>query len=165
MAVTQGAWSVSSVNGFKVIQCDVALTGSDSETDTYTLKTPKDLNPEKQWLLFLTFNDTPDGQALPVDLWYGYSDSFALSGQGANVVAADGAQHKQILDDCVSAVSGIEMVWIMDPHTTVADDVTYNAGVSANVKTPIAPYYAFALDGGSALTTARTATWTIIQKA
>ena len=162
MALTQSAWTSKTANGFIVHTCTVAQTAS--ETDAYTLKTPAKFNPEKQWELYLTFSGEPDGEALPVDLWMGFSDDFALSGQGASVIATDGAKVKQILNDCESADDGITyLVWTMDPYSTVADDVTFNAGVIANVKVPIAPYYAFAVDGGTELL-AVTATWKIVQK-
>jgi len=162
MALTQSAWTSKTANGFIVHTCTVLPESTD--TDAYTLKTPAKFNPEKQWELYLTFSGEPDGAALPVDLWMGFSDDFALSGQGVSVVATDGAQVKQILNDCRSADDGITyLVWTMDPYSTVADDVTFNAGVIANVKVPIAPYYAFAVDGGSALA-AETATWKIVQK-
>jgi len=161
MALTQSAWaSKSTDNGFLIHTCTVLP--EDTDNDAYTLKTPSSLNPEKEWSLYLTFSGTPDGQTLPVDLWIGYSDDFALSGDGT-VAATDGASFKQILDDCVSAVSGVVLSWVMDPYSVVADDVTYNAGVAANVKVPIAPYYAFNIDGGSPLNV-ETATWKIVQK-
>ena len=162
MALTQSAWTSKTANGFIVYTCTVAQHAS--ETDAYTLKTPAKFNPEKQWELYLTFSGEPDGAALPVDLWMGFSDDFALSGQGVSVVATDGAQVKQILNDCRSADDGITyLVWTMDPNSTVADDVTYTAGAMANIKVPIAPYYAFAVNGGSTLA-AVTATWKIVQK-
>ena len=163
MALTQSAWTSKTANGFIVHTCTVLPENTD--TDAYTLKTPAKFNPEKQWELYLTFSGSPDGQALPVDLWMGFSDSFALSGQDASVVATDGAKVKQILDDSVSADDDgtTYLVWTMDPYSTVADDVAYNAGAIANIKVPIAPYYAFAVNGETALT-AVTATWKIVQK-
>ena len=162
MALTQSAWTSKTANCFIVHTCTVLPESTD--TDAYTLKTPAKFNPEKQWELYLTFSGTPDGAALPVDLWMGFSDDFALSGQGVSVVATDGAQVKQILNDCRSADDGITyLVWTMDPYSTVADDVTFKAGVIANVKVPIAPYYAFAVNGQGTLA-AETATWKIVQK-
>ena len=163
MALTQTEWTTTSSNGFLVHEC--TITATTAENDAYTLKTPIALDPEKQWLLSMacTGATAPDASALPVDLWAGYQDDFVLSGDGANVVATHGYKVKQILDDCVSAVSGVHLFWVMDSNTTVADDVTYNAGVMANVKTPVAPYYAFSLNGGSTLAAVATV-WKIIQK-
>ena len=159
MALTQGAWSTKSANGFSVHTCSIVVTALD---DAYTLKTPKGLDPKKQWLLYVTTSATGDQSAIPVDLWVGFSDSFALSGNEA-VAATDGANFKQIADDIVLAVDPIWYCWVMDPYSVVTDDVTYNAGAQFNVKVPIAPYYAFNLDGGSDLAT--TITWKIVQKA
>ena len=162
MALTQGAWSDHSANGKLVLEC--TITQTTSETDAYTLKTPQNtLDGKLPWFLFLEAAATPDAQALPVDIWIGYSDAFALSGQGASVVATDGAMYKQILDTCVSAVTPLAYSFLIDPNLGEADVVTVAAIASGfKVCVPAMPYYAFNLDGGSTLA-ATTVTWRIVQ--
>lgn len=166
MALTQSAWTVSTLGeGEKktlVATCTVQQTTS--ENDAYTLKTPDALNPKKPWILGLVTSATPDGEALPVDLWVGYSNSFALSGNNTSVSASGtGAKYKQIMDDVVLAVSPLMYVWQMDPNLAVADVVTVAAiATGLKVKVPVAPYYAFNLNGNNTLNAA-TSTWVIIQ--
>lgn len=166
MALTQGAWTVSTLGegAKKTLIASCTVTATTAENDAYTLKTPAQLNPTKPWMLGLVCAATPDGQALPVDLWVGYSDSFALSGDGASVVATGtGAKFKQIMDDVVLAVSPLMYVWNMVPNLAVADVVTVAAiATGLKISVPVAPYYAFNLNGGSTLA-ATTATWVIFQ--
>lgn len=162
MALTQGTWTSKTVNGFMVATCDIVQTAS--ETDAYTLKTPPELDGTKPFTVVLSALATPDGSALPVDVWIGYEDSFVLSGQGASVVATNGARYKQLTDDAVLAVTTIEHAIHIHPDLGVADVVTAAAiltGYKSNI--PPAPYYAFNLNGASALA-ATTVTWVLIQK-
>jgi hypothetical protein len=145
-----------------ILECTVVQTTA--ETDSYTLKTPKNtVDGTRPWTLFVEAAATPDGQALPVDIWIGYEDNFALDGQGANVVAANGAMYKQILDDCVAAVTPQAYSFLIDPNLGEADVVTA-AAITSGFKCciPAMPYYAFNLDGGSTLA-ATTITWRIVQ--
>lgn len=162
MALTQSDWTIKSVNGKLVATCTVVSTTA--ENDAYTKKTPKELDVTKPWTMIYSAAATPDGQALPLDIWIGYSDSFALSGDGANVVATGtGSNYKQIFDDVVLAVTPIGYSFQIDPNLAVADVVTVAAiATGPKVKVPVAPYYAFNLDGGSTLA-ATTHTFTIIQ--
>ena len=161
MALTQGSWTEKTENGYKVLTCTVTATAS--ENDAYTLKTPNSLDTTKPWYLALTFSGTPDGSALPVEIWTGFSDSFAISGDGGAITATDGGKYKTIFDDCVLAVSGLNYFWLMDPDLAVADVVTVAAvATGPKVKIPKVPYYAFNLNGASTLA-AETATWKIIQ--
>lgn len=163
MALTQSVWTERFVNGVWKASCTVVSTTA--ENDAYTLKTPTNLDPTKPWTLFYSAADTPDGAALPLDLWIGYSDSFALSGDGANVVATGtGSNYKSVMDDVVLAVSPIAYSFQFDPDLAVADVVTVAAiATGLKAKVPVAPYYAFNLDGGSTLA-ATTHTFTIVQK-
>lgn len=161
MALTQSAWSTTTVGKHLISTCTVAATTA--ENDAYTLKTPAELDTTKPFTVGLTFSGTPDGSALPVDIWLGWSDDFALSGDGASVAATDGAKFKQIFDNVVGAVSGLVYVFTIDPDLPVADVVTVAAiATGPKVRVPSAPYYAFNLNGASTLA-AETATWTIIQ--
>lgn len=163
MGLTQSAWTESSVNGLLVLTCTVVATTS--ETDSYTLKTPaRTIDGTMPWNLYYWAAVTPDGQALPIDIWLGYEDNFALSGQGASVVAVNGGMYKQILDDCRTAIINYEHGHLLDPNLRKADVVTIAAiasGLKCNI--PAAPYYAFNLDGGSALV-ATTMNWRIVQQ-
>ena len=150
MALTQGAWTVNSVNGKTIMECTVVSTTA--ENDAYTLKTPKELDGSKPWMLFYAASGTPDGSALPLDVWVGFKSDFALSGDGATVAATSGSNYKQIMDDVVLAVSPAYYCWQIDPNLAVADVVTAAAiATGLKVKLPAAPYYAFNLDGASTL--------------
>lgn len=152
MALTQGAWTtqVDGKSGLYVTKCNVAFTTA--ENDAYTLKTPKFLDTTKQWTLLIKFAATPDGTGLPVDLWGGYSDSFALSGDGASVAATDGFQIGQVLDDAVLAVDPLVYQITFDPNLPVANVVTVSAIASGlKYRIPILPHYAINFDGASTL--------------
>ncbi len=161
MTITRSAWADESVNGQLILKCTVVATTA--EKDAWTLKTPKDtIDGTRPWTLFLEFSATPDGEALPVDLWLGYADNFIVSGDNP-AVANFGALYKQILDDCVLAVTPLAYSWLIDPNLADADVITVGAIASGlKVQVPPAPYYAFALNGGSTLA-AVTATWRIVQ--
>ena len=163
MALTQNTWVKSTSNGYHKWECTVVQTTA--ENDAYTLKTPKELDGSKQWAMSMSAAATADGAALPLDLWVGYNDDFALSGNNTAVTAGtNGAEYKQICDDCVLAVSTLKYTFIMDPNLPVADVTTVAAIANGfKVRTPIAPYYAFNLDGGGTLN-ATTVTWTIFQE-
>jgi len=162
MSLTKSEWKVASDpanRGFLSCTCTVEQTTE--ENDAYTLKTPKALNPSKPWQLIVSFDDPPDGSALPIDLYVGWDEDFKITGDGATVSADYGVKYKQILDDCKA---GATLCFNMDPTSTIADVVTIAAvGSGLKVKPPIAPFYAFNLNGGSTLS-ATTVMWKIIQK-
>ena len=164
MALTQSTWSTATSNGYNKYECTVLQTSS--ENDAYTLKTPSALDGSRQWSMTMSASATADGAALPLDMWAGYNDDFALSGNDTAVTAGtNGFEIKQICDDCVLAVSTLKYSWIFDPKLPVADVVTVAAIANGfKVRTPIAPYYAFNLDAGGTLNNAITVTWTIFQK-
>ena len=161
MALTQSAWTKSTVNDRFVAICTV--TATTSESDAYTLKTPVGLDTTKPFTLGLQCSTAPDNGAVTVDLWAGYSDNFALSGDAANVVATGtGGKAKQLLDTAIAAVTPLIYWFRLDPYLGVADVVTAAAiDTGLKVEIPIAPYYAFNLNGGTLI--AHTATWIIIQ--
>jgi len=159
-------WAESSANGSYV--ATLTVTATTAENDAYTLRTPKGLDPTKPWILSLHSSAAPDGAtAIPVDLWIGWSDNFALAGNDNTtlpLVSNTGGNFKTIMDDAKGAVSGVVYQWIMDPYMQVADVVTLGAIASGlKVRVPIAPYYIFNLDGAGTLD-AHSATWTITQK-
>ncbi len=164
MSLTQSAWTDSSVNGLLILTCTVLQTST--ETDAYTLKTPaRTIDGTIPWNLFYWASATADGEAMPIDIWLGYEDNFALSGQGASLVAVNGGMYKQILDDGVLAIVNFEYGHLFDPNLRKADVVTVAAiasGYKANI--PAAPYYAFNIDGGSTLNDSITMNWRIVQQ-
>lgn len=147
MALAQGDWTpqVTGSSNMSVWKSNVAFTTG--ENDAYTLKTPKNLNPTKPWALLFVPAAAADGTTLPMDLWIGYADSFALTGDGASVAATSGAFFKNIVDDVQAAVARSIM---FDPNATQADVVAIATG-GLRIKPPVAPYYIFNLNGGSTL--------------
>lgn len=158
MALTQGAWSEKTVNGKLVLECDV--TNTTAENNAYTLKTPTSLNTKKPFILMVnTDGDTLDGSALPVDVYAGFSDDFAVSGDAGTMGATDGGLVKaDIIDDVKSVANSI----IIDPNYQGATVQSTLAGVRGIVNCGTPPYFAFDLDGASTLT-AGTCHWVIIQ--
>ena len=153
MALTQGAWTQTFVNGLYVAKCTVTV-GLTSDDDCYTLKTPSGgLDPSKPWT-FAFYGTAAADNSVPIDLWIGWEDKFALSGNDGTVTAgAYGAEYKQIMDDAVLAIATAPVVFLMDPYLEVADVVTAAAIASGadglKIKVPIAPYYAFNVDGAN----------------
>ena len=147
MALTQGAWAPQNIKNskFQLWKCNVAFTTA--ENDAYTLATPSTLDPSKQWTLMVKPAATADGSALPLEIYVGFDSSFAISGDGVTVAATNGALFKTVVDD-VSAATMRSIVF--DPNQQVAD-VTAIATGGMKVKVPIAPYYAFNLNGASTL--------------
>jgi len=163
MALTQGVWTDKTVNGLWRATCNVAYTTG--ETDAYTLKTPDALDSSRPWALITAAAATPDGSALPLDVWVGHDSDFVLSGQGANVVAVNGGKYAEVSDDVVLAVTTVEHVFLFDPYLAIADVVTVAAiATGYKLKIPVAPYYAFNLNGGSSLA-ATNSDFTIVQVA
>ena len=150
MSIAQNAWTSTTVNGFMVATCTFA---SDAALfDTYTLKIPVNLlDGTKPWLVFFSAAATLDASAVPMEIWVGYDDNFALTGD-TPTLATSGGLFKQLTDDLVLAVTTVEHVFLIHPNLGVADVVTVAAiatGYKANV--PASPYYAFAINGASAI--------------
>lgn len=160
--LVKGAWTESSVNGFYKATCNVAYTTG--ENDAYTLKTPATLDGTKPFILQVSSAATPDGSALPLKIWIGNSDTFALTGDGASIAATGGGFFKQLTDDCVLAVTTTVHSFLIDPNLPVADVVTVAAiATGYKARVPASPYYVFHLDGASTLNATNT-TFTILQK-
>ena len=153
MALTQGAWSVSTVNGVNIMTCTV--TATTAENDAYTLKTPEELDGSRPWTLIANAAGTTlDGSTGPVDVWLGTSSNAALSGDGGSVAGTDAYNYKAVIADIKAAVG----TCICDPNLNTADVA------NVHVKVPAAPYYILNLDGGSTLA-AEDCIWIIIQDA
>jgi hypothetical protein len=152
MALTQGAWTEQTTSNSNAVVYKCTVTFTTAENDAYTLKTPVDaIDPTKQGSVWIVCAATPDGVALPVDVWGGWAN-FALSGDGASVEAADGVKIKQVLDDCVLAVDPLIYQIDFDPDLPVADVTTVAAIASGlKVRIPKFPHYAFNLNGASTL--------------
>lgn len=139
-----GAWTASTVNGHLVLECDVAITTS--ETDGYTLKTPKELDTTKSWVLAVnTAKVDLNAATVEVDLWAGYDVDFALSGDGA-VTAASGFE---VASAVISEVKYAKAFTRVDPNYT-GSRVQGAAETGGIVNVGTAPYYAINLDGGGA---------------
>ena len=151
MSLTQGAWTVKTVNNRLVMECDV--TATTSENDIYTLKTPTELDGSRPWILMVNtaeadISDNTD----PVDIWAGFADNFAITGDGASVAATNGAEvASAVMDD----VSDEVLVTTVNPNRTAAkvQSVTDTAG---EVNAGVAPYYAINVDSGSTVKAATT---------
>ena len=85
MALTQSVWTKTASEGFSKWECTVLHTNS--ENDAYTVKTPLELDGGRPWHIAMSASATADGAALPLDMWVGFNDSFALSGNDAAVTA------------------------------------------------------------------------------
>tara|TARA_R110002012_G_scaffold320339_1_gene543319 strand:- start:23974 stop:24516 length:543 start_codon:yes stop_codon:yes gene_type:complete len=159
MALTQGAWTSSSVNGTSVHSC--VVTATTAENDGYTLKTPKSLDPTKPWVLVANSESVAiDGSSTTVvDIYGGYSDDFAITGDAGTVAATDGTLiGTAVMDDIKAAQVSI----IVDPNYTGAVITSTVAGVRGRINLGQFPYYAFNANAGSTLAAAD-CTWKIIQ--
>jgi hypothetical protein len=158
MALTQGAWSVKTVNDKLVCECDVVQTTG--ENDAYTLKTPSALDTSKPFIVLVnTAGATLDGSALPVDIYAGFSDSFAVTGDSTTIGATDGGLvAADVIDDVKSVNNGV----LVNPNYNGTKVQSTLAGARGVVNAGTPPYFAFNLDGASTLT-AGTCHWVLIQ--
>lgn len=155
MALTQSAWTNSTEGNHNVIVCTVASTTAESDAYTKWLDAKKfGLDTSKPYTLIYYAGDTPDGQALPLDIWVAWDSGTEISGDDSTVACAKGAMFKQIFDDVVLAIDDTPLAYAfnIDPDLAVADVVTVAAvATGPKVKVPSMPYIAFNLDGGSTL--------------
>ena len=134
------------------------------ESDIFTKRTPKTLDPSKPFSVAVQFSNTPDGAGLPIKLWAGFADDFALSGDTTTVAATNGFQVKQILDVAEGAVTNPYVIYC-DPQLPVADVVAVaSIGSGLKVRTPELPYFIVHFDGASTLTASISYYIWIIQK-
>ena len=152
MALTQGAWKQITVNKHYVAYCDV--TATTAEQISATLKTPTGLDTSKPFLLVVNSASAAlDGSALPVDIYAGYSDSFALTVVTTSLTVTDGVLlNPDVIADVQAAIGAT----IVDPNLQIADDA------DDIVRGGSVPYYGFVLDGASTLAAA-TCRFIIIQ--
>ena len=159
MALTQGAWTVyPSISGHSAWYCDIVQTAS--ENDAYTLKTPTALDTFRPWTIMVnTAAATLDGTTLPVDIYAGYTTSFAITGDAGTIAATDGGV---IYQDAIDDVKSTQVNFTAIPTLAAARVQSTLAGVSGYGNVGVAPFYAFNLDGATALT-AGTCRWILIQ--
>ena len=148
MALTQGNWIEKTVNGQYVAHCDV--TSTTAEHIVATLKTPDGLDTSKPYLLIVnsesvTMDDT--SAAIPVDIYAGYSEDFALNVSTSTLTAVDGAL---IANDMIADVRTSIGSVIVDPNLQIAN----SAGVIC--RGAAAGYHGFVASAGSALSAATT---------
>lgn len=149
MGLTSGAWTDKTVNGRLVLECDLTQASVQTE-DSFTLKVPAHLlDPTKPWILYVntkTAITTDTDGDVPVDLWGGWDDAFALT-SAAPPTATYGAEIASAIMDSVQAET---LVARIDPNYTgtVVQAVTGTAG-HVNAGTP--PYFVINLDAGTTM--------------
>lgn len=161
MALTQGEWiqQVGGDSNLQIWKANVAFTTA--ENDAYTKPIPLSIDTTRQYTLLVQAAATPDGQALPIDIWLGYGNSFALSGDSSSVVATDGFKYKELLNDGVLAVATPYGITI-DPELPVADVLAVaSIGSGLKVRIPKGFRAAFNLNGGSTLNATNCNFWVI----
>jgi hypothetical protein len=158
MALTQGAWSLKTVNRRLVAAC--TISGTTAENDVYTLKTPKELDPSKPFtLVFDVTEDLTAAGAAALDIWGGHSDSFAMTGNDTTVAATDGALIVAITTD-VDAGGVFAVRCVPGNEGAPAQVVTVPGAI---VILPPLPYFAFNIDCTAALADAADVKFYIIQ--
>lgn len=165
-ARTVNEWSpvVTQQNKFMVWSTTLVMNDN-GESDIFTKRTPKELDPDKPFELIFYASNTPDGSALPVKLWGGWADNFALAGDTTTVAATNGVAIKQIMDNCVTAITTLPFHINFDPDLPVAEVVAVASIASGfKVRPPKFPFYIFHFDGASTLTASITYTLYLIQK-
>jgi len=124
------------------------VTATTAEYKSATLKVPKRmLDVTKPFTLYVnTAGTTLDGSALPVDIYAGYTDDFALSVTTTTLTVTDGFL---LSPDVIADVKALMGTVIVSPDL---NDIADNADdlVRGN---PV-PYYGFVLDGAGALNAA-----------
>jgi hypothetical protein len=157
MALVKGAWVEKTVNKRYVATCRVS--GDTTENDLYTLKTPANLNPTKPWTLIVAVSeDLTSAGTSALDIYGGFSDNFAITGNDATVAATDGALAVAISTDVDAG--GMFMVKVVPGDNGGLTQVTT---LPATVILPPLPYYAFNIDCTAVLQDAAYIDFTVIQ--
>ena len=147
--ITQTAWVPSTVNGHLVLKCNLTQV-STTLYDNFTLKTPKELDPTKPWILIVNTLGaaTGDGAGLPVDMWAGFGEDFALAdNSGTDVTVTSGFE-----------VAGSIMDDIHSEKLASRIDPTYSGGriqaitdTAGHINLGTAPYYVVNMDDAGEL--------------
>jgi len=146
--ITQTAWVATTINGHLVLKCNLTQAAS-TLYDNYTLKTPKELDTTKSWILVVNTASaaTGDGAGLPVDIWAGYDVDFKLTGNGNDVTVTSGFEVAgSIMDDIHSE----KLASRIDPNYT-GTTVQAATGTAGMVNVGTAPYYAVNMDDAGSL--------------
>ena len=150
--LVSGAWTqqVIADGSMQVWKSHIVFTTS--ENDAYTPPIPKTIDTTKRFEMMLVFAATPDNAALPLDIWAGYGDSFAVAGDGASNAATNGFKLKQLCDDVVLAVTPLVYHFTLDPDLPVADVIAVaNILNGFKVRIPKGLRIAFNLNGAGTL--------------
>ncbi len=147
--ITQTNWVSSTVNGHLVLKCNLTQV-STALYDNFTLKTPKELDPTKSWILVVNTSAaaTGDGAGLPVDMWAGYDDDFALAdSSGTDVSVTSGFEVAgSIMDDIHSE----KLASRIDP-TYAGTRIQAASDTAGHINLGTAPYYAVNMDDAGEL--------------
>ena len=157
-ANTASAWTESRVgySGGSLYKATCTVLADTANTDAATLKTPIGLNTRRPFTLVYSAATTPDAQALPFEIWCGTGDDFAVSNGASAATATSGVFGVQLCDDVVLAVAALPYAFQLTPSNfdggNLANIVTVAAiATGFRCRIPIAPYYAWNLNGGSTL--------------
>jgi len=148
MGLTSSAWTDKVVNGRLILECDLTQA-STQITDSYTLKTPANkLDTTKSWILFV---NTKTAQTLdsdvanfPVDLWGGWDDAFALTGDTTPTATYGAEIASGIMDD----VRAETLASRIDPNYT-GTVVAAATGTAGHVNAGTPPYFIINIDGAA----------------
>jgi len=158
MALTQGAWLTAFVNKRFVASCTVS--GTTAENDLYTLKTPEGYNPTKPCTLIVNVTEdlTAAGTSV-VNIWGGYADDFAITGNDSTVAATSGAQLVAGTTDVdAGGIFAFRIIPGTNPGTA---NVTTNPGAIFTI--PPMPYLAFNVNMSAVLQDVADVTFIIVQ--
>jgi len=157
MAVTQGDWTTTSVNGRAVFTC--VVSGTD-DADLMTKRTPKALDTTKPWSLSVILNeDMTAAGATAVDIWGCYTESASL----ATADAATGCVLVHANSTDLDAGATVETIHVYP--------ALYGGGTFTQVTNaalgfaliPPYPYFIINLDMTAGLQDAAYATFVIVQ--
>lgn len=155
MALTQGAWSKTTVNGMLVLQCTVA--GETSDADIITLITPKELDGNKPFSLSVYADeDLSAAGSAAVDIWGCYSDSASLATADAGTNCVLVAANSNDID-----AGGTQVIHVLPGVNGNVTQVT-NASPGWSVIPPY-PRYIFNVDLSTSLQDAASIVFRVIQ--
>jgi hypothetical protein len=154
---TSSAWVAKTVNDKAVYTCNV--TGTTSDADLMTVRTPKGFNGAKPWSLIVYINeDLTASGASAVDIWGGTTDTCSLAtadaGTDAYLVCALSAD----LDAGGTQVTHVFPGVNGGTFTQVVNSATLNFAII-----PPYPYFIINVDMTAVLQDAATVYFTIIQ--
>ena len=154
MALTQSAWTGKTVNGRVVLTCNVAGT---DDADITTVRTPKELDPERPWSLAVYINeDLSASGSAAVDIWGGYSDTCSLATADVGTDCILVHANSNDLD-----AGGTQVINVFPGINGTLTQVT-NASPGTALIPPF-PYYIINVDLSSTLQDAATIYFTIVQ--